>query len=100
MKRLWIPQVILFLLLLYALRPGNPYAYYTFLRWICCIVFVYLTIHAFWTGKFGWSVILIVMAIIYNPIIRVFALRGIWNIINLATIVIAIASIFAFRSDS
>lgn len=97
MKRIWIVQAILIPLLLFALNPRNPYAYYIFLRWICCAAFIYLTIRALGIGKFGWSIVLVVMAIIYNPIIRVFALREIWNIINLATIVIAIASIFALQ---
>ena len=97
MKRIWIPQIILIPLLLFALNPSNPYVYYTFLRWICCVVFLYLTIRALGLGKFGWSVVLVLMAIIYNPIIKVFAFRGIWNIINLATIVIAIAAIFALQ---
>lgn len=99
MKRIWIPQVILILLLLYALNPSNPYGYYIFLRWICCIVFLYLTIRALSIGKLSWSLVLGVMAITYNPIIRVFALREIWNIINLATLAIAIASIFALKYD-
>ena len=97
MKRIWIPQVILILLLLIALNPSNPYVYYIYLRWICCAVFIYLTIRALVASKFGWGIVLVLMAIIYNPIIKVFAFRGIWNIINLATIVIAIASIFALQ---
>lgn len=97
MKRIWIPQAILVLLLLIALNPSNPYVYYIFLRWICCAAFIYLTIRSLGLGKFGWSVVLVLMAIIYNPIIQVFAFRGIWNIINLATIVVAVASIFALQ---
>ncbi|MDE0317531.1 MAG: hypothetical protein OXM61_21850 [Candidatus Poribacteria bacterium] len=97
MKRIWISQIILIPLLLFALNPSNPYVYYTFLRWICCAVFIYLTIRSLGLGKFGWSVVLVLMAIIYNPIIKVFAFRGIWNIINLATVVIAVASIFALQ---
>ena len=99
MKRIWIIQVILIPLLLYALNPGNPYEYYIILRWICFVAFLYLTIRALGVSKLGWSIVLGVMAIIYNPIIRVFALREIWNIINLVTIVIAIASIFALKYD-
>ena len=99
MKRIWISQVILIPLLLYALNPSNPYGYYIILRWTCFLAFLYLTIRALGIGKFSWSIVLVVMAIIYNPIIKIFALRGIWNIINLVTIVIAIASIFALKYE-
>ena len=99
MKRIWISQVILIPLLLYALNPGNPYGYYIILRWACFLAFLYLTIRALGVGKLSWSLVLGVMAIIYNPIIKIFALREIWNIINLVTIVIAIASIFALKYD-
>ncbi len=98
MKKVWILQAILILMLLWALNPSNPYQYYILLRWICCAAFIYLTIRAIILGKIGWCVVLGVTAIIYNPIIEIHAFRTIWNIINLATIVIVIASIFGLQS--
>ena len=117
-KRFWIPQVILFPLLLYALISGNLWKSDIF-RWACCILFICLTIQTLRVGKFGWVIIFIVMAIIYNPIIRKIRIPGInriiewlfrnriiewlflneiWKIINLAAIIIVLVSIFALKS--
>lgn len=115
-KRFWIPQVILFPLLLYALISGNLWKSDIF-RWSCCILFICLTIPTLEARKFGWAIIFIVMAIIYNPIIRIPGIdpiieipgidpiiewlfrNQIWKNINLAAIVIVLVSIFALKPN-
>ena len=97
MKRIWIPQVIVSPMLLWALNPENPYGYYILLRWVCCAAFAYLAIQALAQEKGGWVWILGVTAVVYNPIIRIHLTRDIWSVINVATIAIAIASIFVLR---
>ena len=99
MKRIWIPQAIVILLLLLALNPDNPYGYYIFLRWVCCAAFVYLSIQALALEKSGWVWILGVTAVIYNPIFRVTGTREMWFFINLATIGLAVAAIFVLKHD-
>jgi hypothetical protein len=94
MKRIWIPQTIASLMLLWALNPENPYGYYILLRWICCGVFGFLTFRAIANREQGWSWTLGITALIYNPIFRVHLTREIWSVVNLITIVIAILSIF------
>jgi len=97
MKRTWIPQVVVVPLLLWALNPENPYGYYLLLRWICCAAFAYLAIQAVAQEKGGWVWVLGVTAVVYNPIIRIHLTREIWSVINVATIAIAIASMFVLR---
>jgi len=97
MKRIWIPQVIASVMLLWALNPENPYGYYILLRWVCCAIFVYLTFQAIAQEKQGWVWFFGVTALIYNPIIRVHMTREIWSIVNVATIVVAGASIFVLK---
>jgi FtsH-binding integral membrane protein len=98
MKRIWIPQAIAGVMLLWALNPANPYGYYILLRWVCCAAFTYLALKAHSQGKEGWVWVLGVMAVIYNPIIRIHLTREIWSAVNIATLVIALSSIFAVRS--
>ena len=100
MKKIWIPQAIAIPLLLLALSPENPYGYYIFLRWMCCPVFAYLAIQALTLERSGWVWILGVTAVIYNPIFRVTGTREMWFLINLATIGLAIASIFVLKQDT
>ena len=97
MRRIWVPQFIVSLMLLWALNPDNPYGYYILLRIACCAVFAYLARKAFHRERQGWVWILGIMAVVYNPIIPVHLPREIWAVVNVLTIGIAVASIFAIR---
>jgi len=99
MKRLWIPQTIACVMLLWALNPENPYGYYILLRWVCCGIFAFLALQAFTQEKQGWTWTLAITALIYNPILRVHLTREIWSVVNVATIIVAIASIFTLRGQ-
>ncbi len=100
MKRLWIPQSIAIVMLLLAFNPKNPYGYYILLRWVCCVVFAYLTYLAFEQKKQNLVWVFGFIAIIYNPVIRIHLTRDIWSIINIITIIIAGASIKTFKIKS
>ena len=84
-------------MLLWALVPANPYGYYILLRWICCGVFAYLAFQALDQKRQGWTWVLGITAAVYNPIIRVHLTREIWSVVNVITIGIAVASIFAMK---
>ena len=98
MKRKWLPQVIISLMLLWALYPENPYGYYVLLRWATCSVFIYLTLNAI-NRDIGWlSWVLGITAFVYNPIFRIHLDREIWSVINILTVVLAMISIFKLNS--
>lgn len=99
MKRMWIAQTIIILMLLWGFQRGNPYAYYMALRWVCCVSFLYLAIRTWNQSKRTWTAIFVVTAIIYNPIFRFHATRDTWAIFNVATIGLAAVSIFVLKSD-
>ena len=98
MKRIWIPQAIVIPLLLWALNHDNPYGYYILLRWITCACFAYLAVHALALEKTGWVWTLGVTAVVYNPLLRIHLTREIWSVVNVATIVVAVASIFVLAN--
>lgn len=97
MKRIWIPQVITIVMLLWALNPSNPYGYYILLRCVCCAVYVYLAVKSYLQKKEGWVWIFGVFALTYNPIFRFHLTREIWSIINIITIVLAAVSIAVLK---
>jgi hypothetical protein len=99
-KQLWIPQVICIIMLLWALNPGNPYAYYTLLRWVCCGIFAYQAFQSFEQKNHGWVWVLGITALFYNPIFPVHLNRELWSIVNVVTIGIAMASVFAFKEKN
>lgn len=87
-------------MLLWALNPANPYGYYILLRWVCCAGFAYLAIQALAQEKHDWVWVFGVIAVLYNPIIRVHLTREIWSVANVATIVVAVVSIFILKVES
>lgn len=99
MKRIFVPQAIACLMLLWALNPKNPYGYYILLRIVCCAVFAYLAFHAVEQNHRDWGWVLGVTAFIYNPILHVHLTREIWLVVNIATIVIALWSIAVLKRE-
>ena len=100
MGRLWFPQAVACAMLLWALNPEHPYAYYVLLRWVCCPIFAFLALRARRLGLEGWVWVLGVTAAIYNPIIPVHLTREIWSLVNLVTAGFVIGSITAFHRTS
>jgi len=81
-------------MLLWALNPENQYGYYVFLRWVCFGIFGFLATQTLANKMQGWTWVLGITALIYNPIFPVHLTRGIWSVANIVSIVIAIVSIF------
>lgn len=100
MKRIWIPQSISAVMLLWALNPENPYGYYILLRWVCCAAFAYVALKALAQGKEGWVWVLGVTAVVYNPILRIHLTREIWSVINVVTILVGASSIVVLKSGA
>lgn len=84
-------------MLLWALKPDNPYGYYALLRFVCCAVFTFLTFKAIAQRKEGWAWVFGVAAAVYNPFFPVSLSRDLWTIVNLFTVGLAIASIFVLK---
>ena len=97
MRRIWVPQLMICLMVLWAFNPHNPYGYYVLLRLVCCGVFAYLAFKAFAQEQIGWVWLLGITAAVYNPIIPVHLTREIWSVANIITIGIAVASVFVLK---
>jgi hypothetical protein len=93
MKKIWIPQAIAGVMLVWALNPANPYGYYMLLRIVCCAVCAYLAVAAANTGKTPWTWTLGIFAVIYNPIMRVHLTRDFWSVVNVVTIIVLAVSV-------
>jgi hypothetical protein len=98
-ERMWLPRLLIAVMLLWALNPSNPYAYYTLLRWVSFGVFGYLCVKAVGCDAVGWAWIFGITAGLYNPIFRVHLNRELWSLVNVATAALAIASAYAHYAD-
>ena len=76
---------------------GHPYAYFTLLRFVVCVVAAYCAVVANskkngqWTWTFG------AIAVLFNPIIPIHMTREIWNLVDLVVGVILLVSLFFIR---
>lgn len=91
---IWLPEAAAVILAVIALRKGNPYGYYVFLRWMTCPIFVWIAWKAY-SREYGLSLAIAagILAVLFNPILRVMLDRGRWEILNIALIAVAIWSI-------
>jgi hypothetical protein len=92
----WLPEAAAVILAVIALRKGNLYGYYVFLRWMTCPVFVWIAWKAYARG-YGLllPIAAAILAVLFNPILRVMLDRGKWEILNIALIAVAIWSAVA-----
>ena len=93
------PEIIAIILLALALNPYNPYGFYVLLRWVCCAIFIFLTITYIENKKESWIWVFGVLAFIYNPIIRIHLNKFLWTIINITSIVIISISFRKLRNE-
>ena len=91
--RIWLAEALVVVLALIALRKGNPYGYYVFLRWLACPLFLWIAWKSYLReAATALTIIACILAVIYNPIIRVMLDRDRWELLNLAMAAIAIWS--------
>lgn len=79
-------------LLFYALKR-HPYDYYTLLRWITFGAGLYTAIIAFKNEKIGWTVILGILMLLFNPFTPVHLQRQTWAFIDVAAGILLLVSI-------
>lgn len=99
-RTLPIAQIVGIGMLGWALVPSNPYGYYVLLRFVVCAVSAYFAFRAYELRMVGWTWVLGVVAVVYNPVVRVHLNREIWSIVNVATMVLLGITIWALRGRS
>lgn len=89
-RKLLFVSIMLITFLLIAIMPIKNYGFYVLLRWICspCLIIIFYFYKS--KNKDILSIIFILLALIYNPILPLHLGRSIWSIINVLTIIIII----------
>ena len=87
-------RIVAIVMLLLALAL-NPYGYYILLRWVICAICAYYAFKAYGEKNVPWAWIFGVSAAVYNPIIPLHLGRSVWAVVNIASVVLLIASFFA-----
>ena len=81
------------ILLLLAVPSIWPYGYYQLLRWVVAAIAVYNAYTAHQQGKSGWMIVMIGIAILFNPIAPIFLSKEIWAVIDVIAAVVMFVSI-------
>lgn len=86
-------------LLFYALAR-HRYSYYTILRWITCSVALYSAVIAYKAKQTGWTWVLGVIAVFFNPFFLVTLDRTTWAPIDVITGVLLLLSILFVQESN
>lgn len=78
-----IPAAIGAVLLLVALA-GAPYEFYIVLRWVVTAMAIWISVVAGNQSKTGWVIVFVAIAVLFNPLIPVYAYREFWIPIDTA----------------
>jgi len=93
-----IIKTVVIALLIMAVMLNHKYSYYELLRWIVtasCVWFIYCSVI---TKSIGFIVCFTTIALLFNPIIKVWLQKEIWHIADLTTaIIIAISILHDFK---
>lgn len=69
-----------------------PYGYYTLLRIVVCGVSAYGAFIAYGVQTEGWTLVLGMTALVFNPLIPIHLEREVWSIVDLVTAGVLFAS--------
>lgn len=95
-----IASIVAILMLLLAIPSGLwPYGYYQILRWIVAGVALFITYIAYHLEKQTWIWIMVIIAILFNPIAPIYLPKETWVLIDLITATIFLISVIKIKSN-
>ena len=92
----YIAWLIAAVVLVFAAAEKQPDSFYTMLRWVCCVVFVYSAVTSFQMKRMLWLAIFAVLRLLFNPIFPAPLGRSIWIVADWFSIgaMVVAASVF------
>jgi uncharacterized protein DUF6804 len=76
-----------------------PYGYYTFARIVTCGIATLIAVAGFFERPAvqAWSVLLILVAVLFNPVVPIHLNRSTWFYLDLITTAVFVAHLFLVR---
>lgn len=87
-------------MLLLAIPSVWPYGFYQLLRWVVSITGVFNAYQTYKINLKGWSVAMVVVAILFNPIAPVYLDKGMWVLIDIVVAVTMFVLYQKFKKHS
>ncbi len=79
--------------LLLAIPPLWPYWYYQVLKWAVTAIAIFNAYEAHSHKRKEWTIIMTVIAVLFNPILPIFFSKGAWAVVDLITAILMFVSI-------
>jgi len=98
-KKVIIPIVISSILLITAVFPIGEYGYYVFLRWVVFLTAIYIEYLFIEHKRTNWEWVIIIIAILFNPIIPIHLNKELWQMIDIIVAILLIITIFKANVD-
>lgn len=95
-----IASVISAIVLLLAIPAIWPYGYYILLRWIVTISAVFLVWISYKLEKKFWLFLMIIVALLFNPIAPIYFGKEIWVVIDFIVAILFLVSIFKIKPST
>jgi hypothetical protein len=83
-KENWF-TIVAGVMLLLAIPSIWPYSYFQILRWVVTVVAIYNAYFAYKTRNTRWTIIMVAVAILFNPLWPFFFDKSTWQILDLIT---------------
>ena len=96
---LLIPALIAALMLLGALAPW-PYGYYQLLRFVVCVVSIYVAVMAYNWQKVWVTCLFGFIAVLFNPLISIHLSRELWKPIDLICAILFVVVGFILKNPA
>lgn len=81
-KTFWPLAIVASLMLVMAIPPGWPYAYYQLLRWVISGIAAWFALNAFKSQHTTWTWIFGAIAVVFNPIAPFYLGRDLWKLVD------------------
>lgn len=91
LKENWV-AVVAGIMLLLAIPTFWPYGYYQLLRWVVAGSAVYIAFQKYELGSKAWMWIMIIVAVLFNPIIPFYLDKEVWVVLDIITAIVFFVS--------
>ena len=92
-KVLPIPIILSIVMLLMTTLKHLPHGFYTLLRLVVCLTSIFVASFAYKARLRYWTYLMGLIALLFNPIIKVYFNKSTWQLIDLVTAIIFVISI-------
>lgn len=98
--KIWIAQAVVVLMLLMALFGGMSGDFWTLLRVVVSVAFLWIGYLFFERQLVGWMIISGAVVILFNPISPFYLGREIWVIVDVGVVAVSIYSVYLLRTGT